>query len=112
MWKNIKIDKIGAIEKCVAEFQVWANNVLPYGKMKIKIYEQQDGSFIGYSDVKIIRKFDNNSEAAVGHGTSVEAALKDTVNYFMQMVRMDYPEEVYPNGLLESYIEYVDYSDF
>ena len=67
---------------------------------------------VNNSDVKIIRKFDNNSEAAVGHGISVEAALRDTVNYFMQMVRMDYPEEVYPNGLLESDIEYVDYSDF
>lgn len=112
MWKNIKIDRIGAIEKCVAEFQIWANNVLPYGKMKIKIFEQQDGSFLGYTDVKIIRKFDNISEAAVGHGISEEEALTDTINYFMHMVKMDYPEDEYPNGLSESDIEYADYSDF
>lgn len=108
MWKDLKIDKIGAIEKCVAEFQVWANDILPYGKMKVKIYEQQDGLFLGYTDIRVIRKFDNSAEAAVGHGKSVEDALVDTINYFNQMVDSDYPE----SGLTEADIEYVEHSDF
>ena len=112
MWKDIKIDKVGVIEKCVAEFHVWSSQVLPYGKMKVKIFERQDGSFTGYTDVRIIRKFDNTPEAAVGFGKSIEEALTDTVNYFMQMVEMDYPKDEYPHGLSESDIEYTDYSDF
>lgn len=112
MWKDLKIGKIGAIEKCVAEFQVWANDILPYGKMKIKIYEHQNGVFLGYTDVKIIRKFDNYSEGAVGHGKSVEEALVDTIKYFIEMIEADYPESEYPNGLSAEDIEYVEYSDF
>ena len=38
MWKDLKIDGVGAVEKCVAEFQVWMQPILPYGKMKVKIF--------------------------------------------------------------------------
>jgi hypothetical protein len=112
MWKKLKIENIGAIERCVAEFQVWSNNILPYGKMKIKIYERQNGTFLGYTDIRVIRKFDNMPEGAVGHGSSIEEALTDTINYFMQMVKEDYPENEYPNGLSEDNIQYSDFCDF
>lgn len=112
MWKNLKIENVGAIERCVAEFQIWAHNILPYGKMKIKIYESQEGKFFGYTDIRIIRKFDDNPEGAVGHGKTIEEALTDTVNQFMQIANDDFPAYEYPNGLPEEKVVYSDYSDF
>lgn len=112
MWKNIKMYKIGSIEKCVAEFQVWAQEILPYGKMKIRVYESQNGVFSGYTDVRIIRKFDNSPESAVGHGKTIEEALEDTINYFMEIIEEDYPSKEYPNGVPEENIVYSEFSDF
>ena len=43
MMNDLKIDGIDAIEKCVGEFQIRAQGILPYGKMKVKIYENKDG---------------------------------------------------------------------
>lgn len=93
MWKDIKINGVGAIEKCAAEIQVWMQLILPYGKMKVKIFENQDSLFVGYTDVKIIRKFDDSPEGAVGYGKTVDEALIDTIRYFMEIVEEDYPQE-------------------
>lgn len=112
IWNELRLEDIECIEKCVAEFQIWSNRVLPYGKMKVKIYENQDGNYSGYTDIRIIRKFDNSPDGAVGHGDSIESALSDTVNYFMQMVKEDYPTDQFPDGLPEDCIEYSDFSDF
>lgn len=112
MMNNLKIYGIDAIEKCVGEFQIWAQEILPYGKMKVKIYENQDGVFTGYTDVRIIRKFDNDPEGAVGHGKTIDEALIDTLNYFIEIVKENYPIEKYPNGLLEENIVYSEFSDF
>lgn len=112
MWKNLKMDRIGSIEKCVAEFQVWAQEILPYGKMKIKIYENQKGVFSGYTDIRVIRKFDGSPEGAVGHGKTVDEALEDTINYFMEIAEEDYPSKEYPEGIPETYIVYSEFSDF
>lgn len=46
-----KFKYVGTIEKSVAEFQIWLHDILPYGKMKIKIYERQDHMFFGYTDI-------------------------------------------------------------
>lgn len=112
MWKNLNIQGIGSIEKCVAEFQVWAQGILPYGKMKIKVYESPNGMFCGYTDVRIIRKFDGCPEGAVGHGKTVDEALEDTLKHFKEIVVEDYPAAEYPNGLLGENIEYADINDF
>lgn len=107
MWKNIKIDKIGAIEKCVGEFQILAYDILPYGKMKIKVYQRQDGMYYGYTDLKVKRKFDNSPEGAIGYGSSLEEALEDTIKYFMEIL-----DEDYSDGITKEDIEYSEYSDF
>lgn len=43
----------------------------------------------------------------IGWGNSVEEALEDTINYFIEMV-----EEDYAGRLEEENIEYAEYSDF
>lgn len=107
MWKKISIDKVGSIEKMVGEFEIWMPEMLPYAKMKIKVYEDRNGKYTGYTDVRIIRKFDGSPEGAVGWGNSVEEALENTINYFIEMV-----EEDYAGRLEEENIEYTEYSDF
>ena len=39
-WKDIRINGIASIEKCVAEFCVRELRITPYGKFKVKIYEK------------------------------------------------------------------------
>ena len=38
-WKNIKIEGIANIEKCVGEFNVGELLKTPYSKFKVKIFE-------------------------------------------------------------------------
>lgn len=112
MWKKINIENVEKIERCVGEFNIWMHNILPYGKMKIKVYEDIDSTFTGCTDVKLKRKFDGEFEGAVGYGHSIEQALEDTVNWFQKMVEEDYPKDEYPNGLEEDFIECTDFADF
>lgn len=50
-WRDIKIQNIDAIEKCVAEFEITAlrffeelyeYDIIHYGAFKVKIYERQN----------------------------------------------------------------------
>ena len=107
MWKNIKMDNLSGIDKCVGEFDIWLVGILPCAKMKVKIFEGVDGKFTGYTGVKLKRIFDGDFESAVGYGNTIETALEDTIRYFLEMVSEDYP-----NGLNQEHIEYCDFSDF
>ncbi len=94
-WKKIKISGIAAIEQCVAEFNIWETEKTPYGKFKIKIFEKQDGSFIGISNIRIRNAYDGSPESAVGFGQTITEALNDTLEYFLKMLgdREDLAEE-------------------
>ncbi|EBS7636900.1 hypothetical protein CDR68_24955 [Salmonella enterica] len=111
-WHKMKIHNVSKIEKVAAEFVIWMIGIIPGAKVKIKIFESQDGGYTGFTNVKIIRKFDNSSESAVGFGKSVDESLENTINYFLSIINNDYPEELYPEGLSEEHIEYVEDSDF
>ena len=112
MWHELKFDKVEKIEKCVAEFTIWMHTKLPYGKMKVKIYEDQDKTFTGVTDVEVKRKFDGNFEGAIGFGKTVEEALSETIKWFNEILEADYPENDYPEGLSEEHIQYGDWTDF
>ena len=53
MWHDLKFSKVEKIEKCIAEYQVWMITLLPYGKVKIRIYEGQDRTYTGITDIHI-----------------------------------------------------------
>lgn len=112
MWHDLKISKVEKIEKCVAEYQIWMHTILPYGKLKIKIYEDPNRVYTGFTDVCIRRKFDGTFEGGVGWGKSIEDALEDTIKGFIAIVNEDYPEDKYPHGLSEEDIQYTECSDF
>lgn len=106
-WKNIKIHGISSIEKCVAEFNIWDFEHIPYGKFKVKIYEDQKGIFHGYTNLAILN--DGIPDYCSGTGKSIEEALDDTVRYFMDQIT----EHQKSNGeLSEEDFEWGDPSDF
>lgn len=76
-WKKIEVIGISAIEKCVAEFQVWEIETIPSGKFKVKIFENKRGSFKGFANVSVI--VDESPEFCVGSGNTIEMALENTI---------------------------------
>jgi hypothetical protein len=111
MWRNIRINGVGRIEKCVGEFKIWIP-ILPYAKMKVKVYQREANKFIGRNDILLKRRFDGSFEGAIGYGSTVDEALEDVLCYFMKMVEKDYPESLYPHGIQEDEIQYAEASDF
>jgi hypothetical protein len=94
-WKKIYFEGIAKIEKCVAEFTIWELNKTPYGKFKIRIFEGNDDTFSGYSNIKIKQLEEDSSECAVGFGKDITGALEDTLKNFIKMinVREEWNEE-------------------
>mgnify|MGYP001076704952 CR=1 FL=1 len=84
-WKSIKIQGIGSIQKCVGEFNIAETIKTPYGKFKIKIYEKQNGKYVGYTNLQL-KDEDGCAFPGVGYGETVEEALKDTIEYFLNMI--------------------------
>ncbi|ATX14381.1 hypothetical protein KX067_004651 [Escherichia coli] len=111
-WHQMKIRSVSKVEKVEAEFVIWMFGVIPSAKVKIKIRESQDGSYMGITNVMIKRKFDDCPEGAIGWGKTVDEALENTINNFLAILDSDYPRELYPDGLSDEHIEYMDHSDF
>ena len=109
MWKDIKLKYEGNIRKLAGEFEVSMPTVLPYCKMKVRVYEESNGRFTGRTDVLLIRKADGSPEGAVGHGDTVDEALEDTINYFISMLEEDYKGVPHLNY---NDIGYAEVSDF
>lgn len=107
MCSNIENKEIGIIEKCVGEFQVWIPQLLPCKKCKIKIYEGENGRLCGCANVRIIMKYDNSPEGAVGWGKTITEVLTDAIKELLSKIKEEYPE-----GLKMKNIEYSDNSDF
>ena len=113
MWKNLSLKNVSKIERCVGEYNIWMVGILPYGKMKVKIYEDNSGTFSGYTDINVkLRSDDNYPESAVGFGKTQQEALSETIKNFNELLEREYPEEQFPEGLSGDYIEYTEPSDF
>jgi hypothetical protein len=91
-WKDISIKGIAKIEKCVAEFDIWELYISPYAKFKIKIFEDKDSSFTGYTNLRLIDK-GGDLTGPVGYGSSIEEALEDTINQFFLLTSYKEPKE-------------------
>lgn len=107
MWHDLKIERVGGVEKTVAEFTIWMVGVLPYAKMKVKVFESQSGSYTGRTDLAIKRRGDSSPENGMGDGKTIEEALENTIKNFNKMLKKDCFSE-----LTEDDIEYSEWSDF
>ena len=84
-WKKIRIKGIAKIEKCVAEFKICELNKGPYCNFKIKIYENNEGVFTGYTNL-LIKDELGDFYCAVGHGRTIESVLEDTIDWYFKML--------------------------
>lgn len=107
MWHDLKLENVGAIEKTVAEFTIWMVGILPYAKMKVKVFESQAGIYTGRTDLAIKRKVDGSPENGLGDGRTIEEALENTIKSFNDMLKKDGF-----SALTEDDIEYSEWSDF
>lgn len=84
-WKELKLDGVPSIRKLSAEFEIEEILLTPYRKFKVRIYENQDGSYVGYTNL-LLKDFDGTPYPGVGYGHNVADALRDTVRYFLTQV--------------------------
>ncbi len=83
-WKKISIPGIAKVSRCVAEFDIHELDITPWGKYKVKIYEDVNGNFTGYTNLMIATK--NGTDCGVGYGKTIEEALGKTIENFMGMI--------------------------
>lgn len=104
-WKDIKIDHIDYIEKCVAEFEITAldffetvyeGDTIHYGSFKVKIYESQNTQpnigenekFTGFTNLRLKDSLGfGGYEGGIGFGITIEQALEDTVRNFIGNIK-------------------------
>lgn len=125
-WKDIKINCIDEIEKCVGEFQISAldffenlyeGDIIHYGTFKIKVYESQgnpinnsnDLNFTGYTNLKLVDP-SGGFEGGIGFGGTIEQALEETIHNFIDKL-VDY-KEAKKKGLDKEDFILVDYDEF
>ncbi len=104
-WKNIRIDGVAKIQKCVGEFLVYEIGRIPSTNFRVRVYEDQNGRFTGVTNLGIKSPLDGAPEFAAGSGKSVEEALEDTVKYFMSELNKR-------TNLTEEDFEWADPDDF
>ncbi|MGG4440860.1 hypothetical protein [Brevibacillus fortis] len=104
-WKNIKINGVIDIDKCVAEFRIneTRSGRTPSGRFKVKIFEEQDGDFYGITNIGVKRL--DNEPLGLGTGKSIEEALKNTVDNFVQ-------EMNFKGQLTDDDFEWAELDDF
>lgn len=125
-WKDIRIERVGIIEKRVAEFDiialdffesVYEGDTIHYGGFKVKICETSynndeapgESGFTGYVNLKLLDS-DGYPEGATGYALTIEEALEKTVSNFLDLVE-EFKEEK-PNGLRKEDFIIVPYDEF
>lgn len=84
-WQELKIEGIAKIEKFVSEFDVYELEKTPYSKFKVKVFESSNGTFTGYTNLRI-KDETGDACGGVGYGSTIEETLKDTIIYFMHLL--------------------------
>lgn len=85
--------KIEKIEKLISEYDIWELEKTPYGKFKIRIYQDLSGMYTGYTNLGIVGE-NGNFCYGVGIGKTEELALENTLNNFFEILsRKDIWEE-------------------
>lgn len=114
MWTGIKakVEHVNYIERKIEEYIVWMPEILPCGKMKVKIMKSNSDFYSGTTSVCIIRKDDNRTEGAWGGGETIEEALENIIKNFLEIVYADYPKEEYPDGVPQEAIAFAACNNF
>lgn len=120
-WKDLKIDHIDYIEKCVGEFEITAldffetvyeGDTIHYGSFKVKIYESQNtlhntdenDQFTGFTNLRLKDPLGlGGYEGGVGFGITIEQALENTIRNFIGNIK-DYKVEKKKGLCIEDFV--------
>ena len=127
-WRDIKIDHIDYVEKCVAEFEITAlrffkkvyeGDTIHYGAFKVKVYQNQNiqlrpyesTEFTGVTNLRLKDSMGlGGYEGGIGFGDTVEQALEDTVrNFFGNVMERKAMKKM---GLCKEDFVLIDYDEF
>ncbi|WP_239428000.1 hypothetical protein [Snodgrassella communis] len=106
MWRNIKIENV-RIERLVGDYFVWMIDILPYAKMKIRVYENASGQFRGLTDLCVKRKHNGKFESASGKGSTIEEVIINTIKNFETILEEENIKSLEPQD-----IDYLNWTDF
>lgn len=102
----VEFPRISQIERLVDEVVIWDFELFPYAKMRIRVYEDQSGAYIGKCDIKLKDSSGDFQRICEKSDTS-DNAFKKVVKVFY-----DLAEQKGLKSLSVEDIEYVDYYDF
>jgi len=111
MWQNLEVSEFSVLEKLVAEYTIGTVGVLSSPTMKVRVYENVRGTFIGVTEVQIKMKFDGLFKGGIGHGATEEETLSNTLKYFYEMIEENYPDRD-ETGLKENEMRFNESCEF
>lgn len=85
-WKEIHIEGITSIERCIAEFEVWELEKSPYAKFRVKVYEDRNRKYKGYTNLRELKERKEDFSSVMGYGMTIEECLRDTINEMLKML--------------------------
>lgn len=84
-WKTIQFANVQRIERVVAEFYVECRYI-PSRYFRVKVTEDASGNFIGRLNVAVKLPQTETPEWTVGLGSTVDNALNDAIQGFLQQI--------------------------
>lgn len=85
-WKNIKVDGIVEIKKCVGEYSIFHDGRLPLLNFRVKIFEYPDGSYVGFYNFRIRNPRDGSFDAGASFGKTEAECLEETLKYLLNSI--------------------------
>lgn len=85
-WKNIKINGITKINKCVGEYLIFHDGRFPFINFRVQIYEDCHGSYTGIPNFGIKSCLDGSLEVEAGFGKTESECLEDTLTNLLKII--------------------------
>ncbi len=110
-WRDTDYGKTISIRKLVAEYDLMSMRIFPWTHCKARVWQEEDGNYIAYSNVGIIDRRNGYMEDRVcGWGEDIETALDDLISNNIELIC--YWEEKLERKLTDEDYCYSDPQDF
>lgn len=92
-WRTLKLKGVTDIEQVVGFYYVWSLKQFPYGKVRVKIVENQSGRYRGTADMGVKRASDGEPEWISVEGQNIEDTLAKTVQRLLASIEQQQATE-------------------